>query len=137
MTGSLETTTLEQVHRGNWAAAIAQEITSTGGNPARHDVFATDHECAQLMALRHQHVDGVIDAQLSTLPRLTRCNKHPWGLLDKLDAETPTRNGKRDVPEVRETKKEHMTVRLKKEGDSHGRLVFPLRGNDIRTDSEN
>ena len=60
-------TTFEQVHCGNWAAAIAQEITSTGGNPARHDVFATDHECAQLMALRHQHVDGVIDAAVQDL----------------------------------------------------------------------
>ena len=35
LTGSLETTTLEQVRCGNWAAAIVQEITSTGGNPAR------------------------------------------------------------------------------------------------------
>ena len=53
------------------------------------------------------------------------------------DSDGPNRNGRRDVPEVREMKKEHMTVRLKKEGDSHGRLVFPLRGNGIRTDSLN
>ena len=53
------------------------------------------------------------------------------------DPDGPNRNGRRDVPEVREMKKEHMTVRLKKEGDSHGRLVFLLRENDIRTDSEN
>ena len=67
MAEPVKTPVLEQVHCGTLAAAIVQEATSTGGNPARHDLFATYHEWAQLMAQKHQHVDGVIDAAVTDL----------------------------------------------------------------------